>query len=510
MPNNNTTTSKKTLSIIFGAGAEVSYGLPLGGKFAFDIFKEAKEEDRESFRALIKNVNRSSNYANEFLPEKFYNLAISMFSSKQFESLINSSLENKKDKIIEFITNFDSNVDYLIKILNKKISPKTIDSSFIALNVQVGSVFYNNDLSLNNALNDSSNIFRSKYFSVFLELLKRNPGNANLQLFIRTIMELLAGSYGEKLQSELNNRLFSNTSGINIFDDINGIFNISYKDIGVSGLSHILKKQPTQINSSMSDLEIIYELIDMILEELFSLAIDYQSFVDDNFRYLYSPKTNWAKFCKISIFLHTVRRYLIEKQKISGGITDGYYHDLINVENFFDIKKVTTVNYTNLIKNIYGKNYDYLHGSVYEYLDPFHNKIVDEANLKNDSQIKVPLLFTQSGIKPITSVSMTKRFHETYDVFNKSDVICALGFGFNSDDGHINTIFRTILEDIQLNNSQKKLFIITYSNNSESFEKEEFRKRLRLSTSNNLEILKVNNDRKINGKLWYKELASIT
>ena len=46
------------LSIFFGAGAEMGYGLPSGGKFALDIFRVSNEEDKEAFVNRFKILIR--------------------------------------------------------------------------------------------------------------------------------------------------------------------------------------------------------------------------------------------------------------------------------------------------------------------------------------------------------------------------------------------------------------------------------------------------------------------
>src|SRR5699024_12272286 len=63
-------------------------------------------------------------------------------------------------------------------------------------------------------------------------------------------------------------------------------------------------------------------------------SIDYQGLIDSHFRYLYSPSSHWAKFSRIAIFLHTVRRYISTQINIDDEIINegpGYYHDLINI-----------------------------------------------------------------------------------------------------------------------------------------------------------------------------------
>jgi len=66
------------VSLFFGAGAECSYGLPSGGKFALDIFR----------------MNTS-------------------FTKTQYESIVKVSLENKRNNILDYLNNFYEKVNLI-------------------------------------------------------------------------------------------------------------------------------------------------------------------------------------------------------------------------------------------------------------------------------------------------------------------------------------------------------------------------------------------------------------
>lgn len=72
--------------------------------------------------------------------------------------------------------------------------------------------------------------------------------------------------------------------------------------------------------------------------------------------------------------------------------------------------------------------------------------------------IIVAFLFTQSGIKPLTSAKMSKRYADMSNKFKKSDIICVCGFAFNCDDEHINYLFRELIEDYNKDLSQASEF----------------------------------------------------
>ena len=40
----------KKIGFLFGAGAEISYGMPSGGKFALDIFRHSTQDSKNTLR----------------------------------------------------------------------------------------------------------------------------------------------------------------------------------------------------------------------------------------------------------------------------------------------------------------------------------------------------------------------------------------------------------------------------------------------------------------------------
>ncbi|TON14727.1 hypothetical protein CGH61_24755, partial [Vibrio parahaemolyticus] len=116
---------------------------------------------------------------------------------------------------------------------------------------------------------------------------------------------------GEELVHNLNDGIFEKKPDeIDIFDDLGAIFSLDYRGAGLTGLEVILDGEPIAITADTSDEHLICAFALEILEDIFAASLDYQSLIDSNWRYLYSPKTDWAKFCKINIFLNTAQRYI--------------------------------------------------------------------------------------------------------------------------------------------------------------------------------------------------------
>lgn len=93
---------------LFGAGAEVGYGMPSGGKFALDIFREDASSSKAEFRKMREEVDSTTNYGRKWLPEDFQNKNISSFGKTVFQNIIKDTVENNRGHIIEKINEFDS------------------------------------------------------------------------------------------------------------------------------------------------------------------------------------------------------------------------------------------------------------------------------------------------------------------------------------------------------------------------------------------------------------------
>lgn len=74
----------------------------------------------------------------------------------------------------------------------------------------------------------------------------------------------------------------------------------------------------------------------------------------------------------------------------------------------------------------------------------------------NEHHILVPLMFTQSGTKPMISINMSMVYVDTYKKWKQSDTIAVVRFGFGVDDEHINGILRTLVDS-----DNKKVIAVT-------------------------------------------------
>ena len=503
----------KTVSLFFGAGAEISYGLPSGGKFALDIFKMDTAEDKKKFRSDREKINKKSSYAKNWLPFDFEKKPISSFGKSQYESLVKSSLEYKRFEIIKYLNSFDEKSSKLADKIQRKYNINISSVFEEVTEIPFGSETYGHEIKISTTLGDYNNLFLSNYFSSFLKLLEPDKTPTSITLkrqiknFCRAVLELLIGACGEDLINNLNDGIFEKKPDeIDIFDDLGGIFSLDYRGAGLTGLELLLNREKNEINSESSNESVINYFAFEILEDIFSACLDYQSLIDSNWRYLYSPKTDWAKFCRISIFLNTTRRYIsgiAEKHSSEIIKSNGFYHDIEQIKKTNEILAIGTTNYNEFIKSISKENIYFLNGSVNDFYDPYLNTTQSIIESEEGSHFTVPFLFTQSGIKPLTSIKMSKRYVDLYEQLKLSDSIAIVGYGFNSDDGHINGMFRSLIEE-----DNKLITIFHYTDNfstdSELTLKNHYQERLRLKTSDNLKIIKINSLRENEeGQIWH-------
>lgn len=296
---------------------------------------------------------------------------------------------------------------------------------------------------------------------------------------------------------------------IDIFDDIGEIIQLNYSASGLSGMEYLLEQREADINT---DISCILRFAQMIIEDIYGAVMDYKSLIDANWHYLYSPHSDWAKFCKICIFLLTVQEYITEQAKTIDitAKTDGYYHVLKKAvdNNEYEISAIATTNYNKFIAEILECEIAYLNGSTEIWYDPYLNRLGTLAELETEeNHILVPLMFTQSGTKPMTSIDMSIRYVRTYNEWKVSDAIVVVGFSFGTDDEHINGILRTLI-DIE----DKKMFVVTleHGENEEDIIKMVAGK-LKVSKNRNIKIVQVDKNGKVcgTGISWSEAIKSL-
>ncbi|TMV52863.1 hypothetical protein FE783_01300 [Paenibacillus mesophilus] len=504
------------IALFFGAGAEIAYGLPSGGKFALDLFRTPVEDDKAEFRRQLERIPLTSNYAAKWLPHGYLKKRVHVFGRSDFEGIVASSLEYRREEILAFLENFDQHAARLLS--GPVLDEETLRQKYRQeIGADIGDISYGQAVKLNNRLAESVRLFDSDYFSAMLRTLEATPDHRKLQQTVRAILELLVGACGQLLVSRLNEELFeSSPDRLSVFDDVTGVFSMDYRNAGQTGMEIVIDDKPGELTAESALTDMMVELGRAVLEDVYAQAIDYQALIDSHFRYLYNPKAHWAKFTKISIFLHTVRRYITTRNEADAGklaAGPGFYHDLIPLSGEASIQAIGTTNYNSYAEQVLESSLlpsipvYHLNGSVNEFYDPYCNHIATCETGERPGppvHIVVPFLFTQSGVKPLTSISMSRRYVELYDKFKQSDIVCIVGYGFNGDDGHINGLFRSLAVE------GKQIVIFHFGGDNELVLRKEYQTKLRLSDPESLHVFTIDGNRKSKGKMWWERALQET
>lgn len=490
------------IGFMFGAGAEVSYGLPTGGDFALNIFRHDSADSKNIFKKQRDSIDRTGRYA-QWLPDDFENKNISVFRKKAFEEIIRCTVEQNRENIIRQLNDLDTLAEGIVTEMQINDGIDICNDFKITNGSAVSDSFMNKNITFVHEFEDGDDLFMSNYFSALLMAYKNFKKDVKerteLGRIIISILQLQIGALGEKLTHRLNEGIFDKKDDeLDILDDLGDIILLNYQSVGMSGLEYLLEIQQPDLARVEGR---ILRFAQILIEKVYSSVLDYKSLIDSNWMYLYHPITEWGKFCKISIFLLNVQKYIKDIfDKLPAG-KKGYYDDVFDAvtKEKMEITAVATSNYSPLIANIL--NMDdiiYLNGSTSLWYDPYLNRIGTMSELASLQHFLVPLMFTQSGTKPMISIEMSSKYVDYYESLKDSDEICVVGFGFNSDDEHINGIFRDLVD------CKKKHITIVTPQSGKSIDtiKKLIVGKLKLQDDSNISIILVDKERMMNNVSW--------
>lgn len=491
---------------LFGAGAEAGYGLPSGGKFALDIFRHDVSKSKKMFKEMRDNVEGTTRYASFWLPEGFKEKNISSFGKTVFQNIIKDTVEHNRDNIIKRINNFDEVAKNEAKAM--KLMGIDIDALLeTLLERELDNIHMGQTIAFIDEFKQGNDLFNSSYFSALLMVYRDKniiTGEQRIEFgkILLSIIQLHVGALSESLTRKINDGLFAKKDDeIDIFDDIGEIIQLNYSSSGLTGMEYLLDQRKADVSTDAGK---CLRFAQRIIESLYAVVLDYKSLIDANWHYLYSPSSDWAKFCKICIFLLNVRDYISEiAQAANPEGKTGYYHMLKNAmeDNKFEVSAVATTNYNQFIKEILSTEVAFLNGSTEIWYDPYLNRIGKKEELTtSEKHILVPLMFTQSGTKPMTSIEMSIKYVDTYKKWKESDKIVIVGFGFGIDDEHINGVLRTLIDV-----DDKKIVVVTLNKNKEDAEvAKEIGRNLKVTKISNIFVVQVNKEGKriTDNALW--------
>ena len=202
------------VGFLFGAGAEVGYGLPSGGKFALEIFRQNTTEIKELFKKQREKIDGSTYYAANWLPDDYKTKSVSSFGKTVFEAIIRDTIEHNRDKIISELNNFDRIAKNEEIKLNERYSKSYSDIVLKIIGTPLKNCNMKQEISFIEYFDEGNKIFESKYFSSLLKIYKKlGVGDENTKSEIRKILlaifQLEIGALSENLTRKINDGIFS-------------------------------------------------------------------------------------------------------------------------------------------------------------------------------------------------------------------------------------------------------------------------------------------------------------
>lgn len=654
---------KPKVCFLFGAGAELYYGMPTGARFAIDIFRNQhagkilfdmmKNQISEGLKKIPSLTKEQQDYVKLLENDSF------IISSRHAETILRELIQEHYQEIIPFFKKFGTDKsrielwvleqlqnDYqcnLVLILSdfSKIldlpTPKEpeenedrVEWALSALNIlakQINDNSNNNvilgrDFIANKLLSNQygkdceviDTVWKMPLFTVLFAcsfVLKERIQNPKINNFTITAGEYnsIVNSIGYTQQTILgiveiitaaviqealvNNKiLFSKKIQIyptydtsipsfgpnfeQVCPNLQNLMFYNNKIISTQAIERF-KQNSDNINSYpyLYQTYFLSQTVAFVSQELcytiVSNFITYKGLIDNMWRYLYDPYSNWVKFTQISCFLLSTNFYIINAAQNCRG-DYGYYEQTKIAVNkgLFSLGTCATTNYSSLIKkrlfsqeeqnnlhkaDYYLNNNDerklvYLNGSTSFVYNPYLNEIYDadpniaDYNWVSGDYITVPLLFTQSGTKAMTVIEINDMYASLFRSWLNCDAVVLVGFNCGKDDIHINAMLRKFLD---LTNMKKPIVIINRAPQDTDFSDNEIKEEIKAGTpkdqvpeklclksfarklhleekyikclrligitnmvSNSAPIeqqQKLNNT--VNGKMWYEELNKI-
>ena len=180
------------------------------------------------------------------------------------------------------------------------------------------------------------------------------------------------------------------------------------------------------------------------------------------FECLYNKSIDNIEWSYEKIFEKLKQEYDIESEP------DNYYQILR--ESKINCNIITT-NYTDIVKNETGiEEVTYLHGkmtwfedlenlTIYDCTSETENEKLIEA-VNSGKENVIPFILIPSGVKPLICRKQIEEFADFIKKLDESQYLVVVGYKFNSEDNHINSIIADWLRD-----DEKKLIYLNYNSN---------------------------------------------
>lgn len=423
---------KKKICVLFGAGAEVCYGLSDGGTFTVNTLLRKREELYEQLDKIIykdKNIEKfADKYKKIFLFRKDSTSFKKIFKNtvRKYYSLGDVGDEDVCKKIIEL---YDKEKE------NDQISANNTKTEKEKDEIE----------KTDNIKEKANKIIEFFYRYIIIDLdATTNDDNDNKNNIYTKLKDYFV--YDGAVEQKFSNIINPKEKSSNTFWGLVNYFWSAYMEILI----------PIIINSPKysENKEFEKNKYEFILNNLEKIT-----------EYIYDDKGD---------FIH---KYSCKK--------DDEYYDIIHKS--LEPCYVITTNYTPFIEHYFKNNIAFLAGRLCEFEYPRKLCITDICKNPLDwSELFFPFMMTQAPIKPIIVPEQIKEYNKALEFLNECDVLIIIGYSMSEMDNHINAMIRNFITD-----KNKKMIYCAFWNNEKFNEKfneydvmKRIKKQLRIETNN--------------------------
>lgn len=144
---------------------------------------------------------------------------------------------------------------------------------------------------------------------------------------------------------------------------------------------------------------------------------------------------------------------------------DSYYKKLKEITQKRKINfELVTTNYTEIAEKVIGKKATYLHGNL-KWFEDYENLTIYDCDIPNERKCIVenskifPFILIPSGVKPIICRKELEMFAKFMSDLNNCKTLFVVGYRFNSEDNHINSLIAEWLR-----NPENKMIYFNFNN----------------------------------------------
>jgi hypothetical protein len=502
--------------ILFGAGAEVPFKMPLGGEFALQVVSSGM--NNEIWDAIVNDINTTrtavmTGIQQEKLGWEAYKKWLGDLldggivrrgpSTQELKEIFRSTVSENRQKILRIIASVDVTLQ----------DAGYADTAFVAaqsvpLQAEVPAAFGN----VMEPLNQSELIAQITGWA-----LNANNGLAEpVWHLLRMFIELAYAAGGQEAVRQLRGAKFGNPAVVqHVGVNLDGIVQIDFGTLGIDALNYAVDL------SNKEEADEIAEFCFRVIRRVVSDIIDYQVLIEKYLPALYRPEAaGKARVLKAMRLIHGIKETIATKYSETKKYQDlpSYYLDLATSGSLSGLQLATT-NYTNHIVDVTGVSSDdvlWLNGHVAERLDPYHNMVTHEAAIP-PGRLTVPHLVAQSVIKPMMTPHTINVYQKFAAPMLNAPCIAVVGYGFGAVDSHINALIRTRL----LRDDGGPLVVFVHhsevprnvsSVDRPGYAREEVMSRLRLfdDPGGRLQVRVLEDDRKSEGRNWLEYVQDYT